>query len=196
MLTLVERLVSESVICIYASWVTEEYVIPLKMARQNGDVFLTWMGGSVGFGARIGVSATASYSPLALSLMEELMAAGYHNITYVGSYHKKGKQMYLIDFAALKRRLNMIDVFCEAGFRFLRQKGDQYRGPCVLHGSSPESTSFSMNCRTGAWQCFRCKEHGGWLDFYMKASKISNPYQAAKRLAKHLKIEIPYMEVS
>jgi hypothetical protein len=191
---LTDTLVDTNRITLFASWVTEAYTIPLCLARQNGEVFLTWFGGTVGFGARIGIGSSAADSPLALTLLEELVEAGYRNVSYVGRYHRRGKKMYLIDFNALRRKVNIIDVFCICGFKLLRQKGDQYRGPCVLHGSGSDSTSFSMNAKTGAWQCFKCKEHGGWLDFYMKAQSLTSPFAAAKRLANDLKIDLPWRE--
>jgi hypothetical protein len=76
-----------------------------------------------------------------------------------------------IDFRTLRERVSMGEVLELLQYRPLWKSGSQLRGPCPIHGSSPNSRSLSVNLR-GAFQCFKCGEKGNQLDLWMKVTNL------------------------
>ena len=61
----------------------------------------------------------------------------------------------------------------EATFR----RGDQWRGPCPVHGSrSPGSRSFSVNVRLGRYHGFRSGSHGNALELWAVVHHFSGVF--------------------
>lgn len=73
------------------------------------------------------------------------------------------------------------------------QRGDQWRGPCPVHGSrNPRSRSFSVNVRLGRYQCFGCGSRGHALELW-SAVHGSSVYAATVELCQLLGVEIPWV---
>ena len=66
-----------------------------------------------------------------------------------------------VDFRWLRERIGMQDVLRLLQFEATVRRGDQWRGPCPVHGSrNPQSRSFSVNAHLGRYQCFHCGSRG------------------------------------
>ena len=66
-----------------------------------------------------------------------------------------------VDFRWLRERIAMQDVLQLLQFEPTFRRGDQWRGPCPVHGSrNPRSRSFSVNVRLGRYHCFRLRIAG------------------------------------
>jgi DNA primase len=65
----------------------------------------------------------------------------------------------------------MSQVLDLLGFVLTESRGDQVRGPCMIHDSqSLKSRSFSANLRKHTYQCFRCGSAGNQLDLWATAT--------------------------
>jgi hypothetical protein len=58
-----------------------------------------------------------------------------------------------VNFRLLRKRNSMREVLQLLQFKPIDHRGDQWHGPCPVHGSrNPQSRSFSVNLRLGrAW---------------------------------------------
>jgi len=98
-----------------------------------------------------------------------------------------------VDFPWLRQRITMPDVLQLLQFETTFRRGDQWRGPCPVHGSrSPGSRSFSVNVRLGRYRCFRCGSHGNALELWAAVHHLS-VYAAAVDLCQQLGLEIPWV---
>ena len=98
-----------------------------------------------------------------------------------------------VDFPWLRQRITMPDVLQLLQFETTFRRGDQWRGPCPVHGSrSPGSRSFSVNVRLGRYRCFRCGSHGNALELWATVHHLS-VYAAAVDLCQQLGLEIPWV---
>jgi DNA primase len=71
-----------------------------------------------------------------------------------------------VDFQVLRERIAMREVLRLLQFEPIARRGDQWRGPCPVHGSrSPQSRSFSVNVRLGRYHCFDCGSRGHALEY-------------------------------
>ena len=62
-------------------------------------------------------------------------------------------------------RFTLRDVLQLLQFEPIVRRGEQWRGPCPVHGSrDPRSRSFSVNVRLGRYHCFRCGTRGHALE--------------------------------
>lgn len=78
-----------------------------------------------------------------------------------------------VDFKAIKEAVSIEMVLDHYGVTGLRKSGDDLRGPCPIHSSSPTSREFSVNLSKNAFQCFHCKARGNVLDFVATMEKCS-----------------------
>jgi DNA primase len=70
-----------------------------------------------------------------------------------------------VNFQLLREQIAMPDVLGLLQFEPRVLRGEQWRGPCPVHGSrNPPSRSFSVNGRLGRYQCFVCGSRGNALE--------------------------------
>jgi len=72
--------------------------------------------------------------------------------------------MFLLN--KLDRPLLMGAALAATGWHYRKKKGDQERGPCPFHGSSPRSVSMNVNRRIGKFFCHKCKKNGDAIDWF------------------------------
>lgn len=106
------------------------------------------------------------------------------------SLFPEGRGTKRIDFRAVRQIVTMAQVLELLDWRSTGGRGDQLRGPCVLHASEATSRSFSVNLAKHAFRCFKCGEEGNQLDLYAKATKLSLR-EAAFELCRRLAISPP-----
>ena len=98
-----------------------------------------------------------------------------------------------VDFRLLRERVTMREVLELLQFEPLVQCGDQWRGPCPVHGSrNPRSRSFSVYVRLGRRHCFACGSRGHALELWSAVHGLSL-YAAAVELCELLGLETPWM---
>ena len=98
-----------------------------------------------------------------------------------------------VDFRWLRERIAMQDVLQLLQFEATVRGGDQWRGPCPVHGSqNPRSRSFSVNVRLGRYHCFRCGSRGHALELWAAVHR-SSLHAAALELCQLLGLEIPWV---
>jgi DNA primase len=99
--------------------------------------------------------------------------------------------MPYIDFAELRRQLQLGQVLALLDYVPATHRGAQVRGPCPLHGSRrPKSHSFAAHLQRHCWQCFRCGAHGNALDLWVAVTQLP-VYAAALDLCRRLRLEVP-----
>ena len=104
-----------------------------------------------------------------------------------------GNAMPGVDFPLLRERITMQEVLRLLQFEPTVRRGDQWRGPCPVHGSSnPGSRSFSVNVRLGRYHCFGCGSRGHALELWSAVHGVSL-YTAAVELCELLGLEIPWV---
>lgn len=99
-----------------------------------------------------------------------------------------------IDFKALKAQVSLLDVLRLLKWEQVKERGDELRGPCPVHGSStPQSTIFAVAPQKNAWQCFKCGASGNQLDLASHYFGIprDESLRTAVRLCRELGLEIP-----
>ena len=98
-----------------------------------------------------------------------------------------------VDFRWLRERIAMQDVLRLLQFEATVRRGDQWRGPCPVHGSrNPQSRSFSVNVRMGRYHCFRCGSRGNAWELWAAVHGVST-YAAAVELCQLLGLETPWV---
>jgi DNA primase len=98
-----------------------------------------------------------------------------------------------IDFAKLRAEIRMDDVLRQLGFQPVGRRGDQWHGPCPVHGStSPRSRIFSVNVRTGRYYCHKCHSHGNPLELWAAVHQLPL-YEAVLDLCRTLGHTVPWM---
>lgn len=98
-----------------------------------------------------------------------------------------------VDFQLLRERIAMREVLRLLQFEPAVRRGDQWRGPCPVHGSrNRRSRSFSVNVRLGRYHCFGCGSRGHALELWSAVRGVS-VYAAAVELCPLLGVEIPWV---
>jgi DNA primase len=83
-----------------------------------------------------------------------------------------------IDYRAARSQVRLREVLLLVGFEPCGGWGDQWRGPCPVHGSRrPRSRSFAAHLGRGVWHCFRCGRGGNVLDLWVEVTR--QPLHAA-----------------
>ena len=99
-----------------------------------------------------------------------------------------------VDFNLVRQRISMAEVLRLLEFQPTSVRGDAWRGPCPIHGSShPRSRSFSVNLRLGRYRCFRCNSRGNALELWASVQGIG-VYGAAVGMCEALGIEVPWIK--
>lgn len=102
-----------------------------------------------------------------------------------------------IDFQALKAEVSVLDVLGLFDWRPVRERGDELRGPCPVHGSSsPTSAVFAVSPLKNAWKCHKCQAGGNQLDLAARYFNLppDQVVRVAAALCRELAREIPRRE--
>jgi len=92
-----------------------------------------------------------------------------------------------VDYRQLRRQVNMPQVLGLIGFRAVRRRGSQLRGPCPICGS-PDA--FSAHVSRQIYHCFACRSHGNALDLWA-AVRGKSLYYAAMDLCRTIGVPVP-----
>ena len=99
-----------------------------------------------------------------------------------------------VNFPLLREQIAMRDVLRLLRFEPRVLSGDQWRGPCPVHGSrNPRSRSFSVNVRLGRYQCFVCGSSGNALELWSAVRGVKL-HAAAVELCQLLGMEVPWLK--
>jgi hypothetical protein len=98
-----------------------------------------------------------------------------------------------IDFAAIKAAVNIAAVLQLLGATTGQTSGNQYRGPCPLHGSSRGTARcFTASLDANLYRCFKCGQTGDAIDLWAQATR-QTPYDAAVDLCQRLNVSLPLL---
>ena len=98
-----------------------------------------------------------------------------------------------LDFQQVRERITMRDVLQLLHFEAVFRRGDQWRGPCPVHGSqNPRSRSFSVNLGLGRYHCFGCGSRGNVLELWSAVRGIS-VWASAIELCESLGLDVPWV---
>jgi len=103
--------------------------------------------------------------------------------------------MPLIDLRQARAEIPLERVLELLGWQTRQRCGEQVRGPCPLHGSSPSSRSFAAHLGRGIWRCFRCEAGGNALDLWAAVTGQAL-YPAVLELYRHLGRAVPWLPPS
>lgn len=79
-----------------------------------------------------------------------------------------------VDFQYVAESIPISAVLDLIGWSCTKKRGDQLRGGCPVHRSTnPKSDCFSVNVRTGRYQCFKCGSKGDVIDLYAGVQRHS-----------------------
>ena len=100
--------------------------------------------------------------------------------------------MSRLDYRALRALIPIRVVLEELHYVPLRIRGDQWRGPCPLHGSHDTSDCFSVQISKHLFFCHGCHRGGNQLDLW--AAAIHLPlYPASLNLCHRLNLVPPLL---
>jgi DNA primase len=98
-----------------------------------------------------------------------------------------------IDFNRLRAEITMEQVLKLLAFEPVGRRGDQWHGPCPVHGStSRRSRIFSVNLHTGHYYCHKCHSHGNQLELWAAVHKVPF-YNAMLDLCQALGHNVPWI---
>jgi DNA primase len=99
-----------------------------------------------------------------------------------------------IDYRRVRAQVTMRQVLQLLGWQPRTRQGEQWRGPCPLHGArSAASRPFAVHVGKGAYHCFRCGAGGNALDLYAAATRRSL-HEAARALCERLGQSVPWLD--
>jgi DNA primase len=98
-----------------------------------------------------------------------------------------------VNFQLLREQIPMAEVLRQLQYEATVRRGDQWRGPCPVHGSHKRrSYSFSVNVHLGRYRCFVCRSRGNALELWSAVHGI-NLHAAALELCQLLGIQVPWV---
>jgi DNA primase len=98
-----------------------------------------------------------------------------------------------IDFDKLRAEITMQQILKQLGFEPASRSGDQWHGPCPVHGStSPTSRTFSVNLGTRRYYCHKCHSKGNQLELWAAVTQLPI-HPAAVDLCRTLGHEVPWV---
>ena len=123
----------------------------------------------------MGKSPGASFGILAGALDVTLLKT--HLVCMLHLHQKSqlegsGMQDNWVDFKAVKSAVDILAVLDHYQINWLRKSKDELRGRCPIHNGQGDS-SFHVNLRKNAFNCFSCKARGNVLDFVAAMEKCS-----------------------
>lgn len=101
--------------------------------------------------------------------------------------------MPAIDYRAARSELHLADVLGLIDYQPRSRQGEQWRGPCSLHGSrSATSRVFAAHLGKNLFHCFRCGAGGNALDLWVALTR--QPLHAAVLdLCRRLNRPVPWL---
>jgi DNA primase len=104
--------------------------------------------------------------------------------------------MPAIDYRAARAQLRLAEVLGLLGYQPSTRQGEQWRGPCPLHGSrSVTSRAFAAQLGKNVFHCFRCGAGGNALDLWVAWTRL--PLHAAVlELCQRLGQPVPWLSRS
>jgi DNA primase len=102
--------------------------------------------------------------------------------------------MPAIDYRRARAQLRLAEVLALIGYEPRSRQGQQWRGPCPLHGSrSATSRAFAVHLGKNLYHCFRCGAGGNALDLW--AALTQQPLHAAVLdLCGRLHQDVPWLD--
>ena len=102
--------------------------------------------------------------------------------------------MPAIDYRRARAQLRLANVLALIGYQPNGRQGQQWRGPCPLHGSrSGRSRVFSVHLGKNLFHCFRCGAGGNALDLWAALHQL--PLHAAVlELCERLHEPVPWLD--
>jgi DNA primase len=99
-----------------------------------------------------------------------------------------------IDYRAARAGIRLAEVLELIAYQPRRRRGEQWRGPCPLHGScSATSRVFAAHVGKNVYHCFRCGAGGNALDLWAAWSR--QPLHAAVLdLCQRLGRPVPWLQ--
>jgi len=102
--------------------------------------------------------------------------------------------MPAIDYRRAREQLRLADVLRLIGYQPHRRHGQQWRGPCPLHGShSANSRSFAAHLGKNLYHCFVCGVGGNALDLWAALRRLPLP-AAVLDLCDRLHHDVPWLD--
>jgi DNA primase len=104
------------------------------------------------------------------------------------------RMMPAIDYRAARTSIRLLDVLALIAYQPVQQRGEQWRGPCPLHGShTATSRVFAVHLSKNVYHCFRCGAGGNALDLW--AALTQQPLHAAVlELCHRLGQPVPWLQ--
>ena len=101
--------------------------------------------------------------------------------------------MPALDYRRARAELRLADVLELIGYEPRCRHGQQWRGPCPVHGSrSATSRSFAVHLGKNLFHCFRCGAGGNALDLWAALRQL--PLHAAVLdLCQRLQRPVPWL---
>lgn len=98
--------------------------------------------------------------------------------------------MSRIDLHAVRTQITIQQVLDLLRFQPTARSGPRLRGPCPIHGSQPQSRSFSVHLHKSRYRCFKCHSAGSQLDLWMAVTGLGL-CAAAEDLCQRLGYPVP-----
>ena len=99
-----------------------------------------------------------------------------------------------VDFNVLREEITMEQVLNQIGFTPSSRSGNQWHGPCPVHGSTSKSSgTFSVNVDTGRYYCHKCHSRGNQLELWAAVQELPL-YEAAIELCRALGRDVPWVQ--
>jgi DNA primase len=100
-----------------------------------------------------------------------------------------------IDYRQARSQIRLIEVFELIGYRPRRLVGQQWRGPCPLHGSRARiSRSFAVHLGKNVFHCFRCGLSGNAVDLWALWTR-QHLHAAVLDLCQRLGQDVPWLPI-
>jgi DNA primase len=98
-----------------------------------------------------------------------------------------------IDYRQVRLQVSLRAVLELVGWQPRARQGEQWRGPCPLHGSrSTRSRSFAVHVGKNVYHCFGCGAGGNALDLYAALTR-QGLYAATVELCGRLGQAVPWL---
>ena len=102
--------------------------------------------------------------------------------------------MPALDYRRARAQRRRADVRALIGYQPRRRQGQQWRGPCPLHGSrSANSRVFSLHLGKNLFHCFGGGAGGNALDLWAALQRLPLP-AAVVDLCRRLHQEVPWLD--
>ena len=115
-------------------------------------------------------------------------------VTCSSSLFRVETTMPAIDYRRARALLHLADVLRLIDYQPRWRQGEQWRGPCPLHGCrSAASRSFTAHLGKNLYHCFRCGAGGNALDLWAALRRL--PLHAAVLdLCHRLHQDVPWLD--